>query len=169
MTEKERQDLITSLNQILADTAVLKQKVHAYHWTVRGLLFSQLHEFFMDIYEELEEAFDEIGEQVRILDEDPALQLSEYAGRSVIDEADPDANLSAVDMIQTLHDDNERIITVLKKAEEIANEADGAPDSQGATAEAVLDFIVERHRQHDEYRYLLRSHIEQFNEQPTTE
>ena len=159
MTQNERQNLVTSLNQLLADTAVFKQKVQAYHWTVRGLLFKELHEFFQEIYEEVEQAFDEIGEQVRVLDSDPNLQLSQYVRDSVIDEADPNGSPTAVEMIQTLHDDNERIIAVLKELERIANEAE---------AEAVLDFAVERHRQHDIYRYKLRSHIETNNDQPTT-
>lgn len=167
MTEQERQDLITSLNQLLADTAVFKQKVQAYHWNITGLLFGELHEQFGDIYEGLEEPYDEIAEQIRMLDEYPGVSLAGYVERSVIEEAS-NPPPSPVEMIRELYEDNERIIRVLRSIEKIASDASGE-QQELAAAEDVLDFAVERQRQHSTFRYKLRSYIEGADEQGPTQ
>lgn len=157
MTEQEKQDLVISLNQLLADTRVFQQKAHAYHWNVTGLLFKELHDQFQEIYEGLQEPIDEIGEQIRILNEYPDVSLQQYVNDSVIEEAS-NPPPSPVEMIRELHDDNERIINVLRKIEKIAKNVEDGPEM--ANGEDVLDFAVERHRQHNMFRYKLRSYLE---------
>jgi len=149
MTEQKKEDLVRSLNQLLADTAVFKQKAQAYHWNVTGLLFRVLHEQFGEIYENLEDPFDDIAEQIRILGDHPNVKLSTYAEDSVIEEPELPPP-SAVEMLRDLYEDNERIIAILEEIERIASE----------DAEDVLDFAVSRHRQHDMFRYKLHSYIE---------
>jgi starvation-inducible DNA-binding protein len=167
MTEQERQNLVQSLNQLLADTVVMKRKVQAYHWNVTGPLFHELHELFQDIYEDLEEGIDEIGEQIRILDEYPEVAPSVYAEQSVLEEpSNPPPQ--ALEMVQELYEDNERVRNIARALQATADEVEGQ-SSELADGEAVLDFAVERQREHDEFRYMLRSHIEQANGQETTE
>lgn len=158
MNNQDKQNLVQSLNQLLADTAVFKQKAQAYHWNVTGLLFGELHEQFGEIYEGLEEPFDDIAEQIRILGERPEVSLSGYAEGSFLEEPELPPP-STAEMLQNLYEDNERIIAVLKEIERISNEAEG---ENGAAAEDVLDFAVERHRQHDMYRFKLRSYIDDY-------
>ena len=167
MTQQERQEVVESLQQLLADTVMLKQKAHAYHWNVTGPLFHQLHELFQDIYEDLEEAIDEIGEQIRILDEYPQPALGDYVSQSVLEEAQ-NPPPPALEMVQELYEDNERVRNILQALQEVADRAEGQNENL-ATGEAVLDFAVERQRKHDEFRYMLRSHIEASGNQPTTQ
>jgi starvation-inducible DNA-binding protein len=167
MTQQERQEVVQSLQQLLADTVVFKQKVHAYHWNVTGPLFHELHELFQDVYEDLEDAIDEIGEQIRILDEYPQPALGDYVSQSVLEEAQ-NPPPSALEMVQELYEDNERVRNILRALQEAADRAEGQ-NEELATGEAVLDFAVERQREHDEFRYMLRSHIEASGNEPTTQ
>ena len=52
------QELINALKQYLANTIVYKSAAHGYHWNVEGPLFTQYHEFFKKIYEDVEETID---------------------------------------------------------------------------------------------------------------
>lgn len=61
-------DLIELLNKVLADTFALYLKTHSFHWNVEGPDFSEYHELFGGIYEELQGAIDPIAEHVRALD-----------------------------------------------------------------------------------------------------
>lgn len=61
-------DLIQLLNKVLADTFALYLKTQSFHWNVEGPDFSEYHELFGNIYEELQGAVDPIAEHVRALD-----------------------------------------------------------------------------------------------------
>lgn len=61
-------DLVELLNKVLADTFTLYLKTHSFHWNVEGPDFSEYHELFGNIYEELQGAVDPIAEHVRALD-----------------------------------------------------------------------------------------------------
>jgi starvation-inducible DNA-binding protein len=61
-------DLIQLLNKVLADTFALYLKTQSFHWNVEGPDFSEYHELFGKIYEELQGAVDPIAEHVRALD-----------------------------------------------------------------------------------------------------
>ena len=43
-------------------------KAHNFHWNVEGPQFYQFHEFFGDIYEEVQSSLDSTAEQIRTLD-----------------------------------------------------------------------------------------------------
>ena len=167
MTQQEKQEIVDSLNQLLADTVMFKQKAHAYHWNVTGPLFKQFHDLFQEIYEDLEVAIDEIGEQVRVLDEYPRVSLVQYEGQSVLEEPQ-NPPPSALEMVQELYEDNERVRNILRALQEVADRAEGQ-NGNLATAEAVLDFAIERQRKHDEFRYKLRSHLEESGTQTTVQ
>lgn len=57
-----------ALQVILADTFVFYFKVHTYHWNVEATNFSEMHEFFGDIYEDLYGTVDMWAEELRALD-----------------------------------------------------------------------------------------------------
>ena len=63
-------------------------KTHSAHFNVTGLLFPQLHELFKDQYEDLWEAHDLIGENIRKLDAFTPVGLSIYSKSSIIDDID---------------------------------------------------------------------------------
>ncbi len=65
------------LNRILADSLVFEQKMHHFHWTVRGPQFFQLHAKFEDLYDRWGELVDELAERVLQIGGRPVATLAE--------------------------------------------------------------------------------------------
>src|SRR5690349_2476548 len=65
--DNAREKIVEILNKRLCDEYVLYTKTRKYHWNVVGRRFSQLHEFFEEQYEILDEMVDEIAERARQL------------------------------------------------------------------------------------------------------
>ena len=67
ISEADRAKIVEGLKRVLADTYTLYLKTHNYHWNVTGPMFDTLHRMFMDQYNELWTAVDEIAERIRAL------------------------------------------------------------------------------------------------------
>src|SRR5918995_1193059 len=76
-----RKKLVETLNMRLCDEYVLYTKTRKYHWNVIGPRFHQLHEFFKEQYEALDEMVDEIAERARHLGGKSLGTLDEFAKR----------------------------------------------------------------------------------------
>ena len=61
-------ELITAVRLALGNTFFMYYKTHAYHWNIEGIEFSQYHDFFQGIYEDLYGAVDPTSENLRKLD-----------------------------------------------------------------------------------------------------
>ena len=53
LDKNQRAAVADALNGVLADTYVLYQKTHAFHWNVVGKQFGVLHAMFEDQYREM--------------------------------------------------------------------------------------------------------------------
>ncbi|MBC6989464.1 MULTISPECIES: Dps family protein [Hymenobacter] len=62
-----RQQSVTQLNQMLADTITLRDMYKKHHWQVVGPTFYQLHLLYDKHYEEQNELVDTIAERIQIL------------------------------------------------------------------------------------------------------
>ncbi|MDB6022704.1 MAG: Ferritin and Dps [Pedosphaera sp.] len=62
-----RQEIIQSLNQILADTMTLRDLYKKSHWQVSGPTFYQLHLLYDKHYEEQAGLVDELAERIQLL------------------------------------------------------------------------------------------------------
>ena len=62
------EELATAMKIVLANTYAMYFKAQGHHWNVEGKDFSQMHDFFSGIYEELIGAADTIAEEIRALD-----------------------------------------------------------------------------------------------------
>lgn len=61
--------ITNKLRNVLANELVFSIQMQSFHWNVRGMLFSQLHDFFGDLYEGSYGTVDRFAEYVRILGE----------------------------------------------------------------------------------------------------
>lgn len=64
---ESREQLITILNQRLADAADLRSQAKQAHWNVKGPNFIALHELFDKVSSELEPHVDDIAERITTL------------------------------------------------------------------------------------------------------
>jgi starvation-inducible DNA-binding protein len=77
-TEQKNEQLVRTLNQLLADYQIYYQNLRGFHWNLRGHLFFQLHDKFEELYREASETADEIAERVRALGATPLHTLEDY-------------------------------------------------------------------------------------------
>ena len=64
ISAKDRAAIADGLSRLLADNYSLYLKTHNFHWNVTGPMFQTLHVMFMEQYNELWIALDEIAEQI---------------------------------------------------------------------------------------------------------
>src|SRR3984957_277069 len=62
-----RQQMVTKLNQLLADSITLRDMYKKHHWQVAGPTFYQLHLLFDKHFEEQVEMVDAIAERIQLL------------------------------------------------------------------------------------------------------
>jgi starvation-inducible DNA-binding protein len=67
LSEKACRESVENLNQILADTMVLRDLYKKHHWQVSGPTFYQLHLLFDKHYDEQVELVDQIAERIQLL------------------------------------------------------------------------------------------------------
>ena len=148
--DDDRKKLVETLNMRLCDEYVLYTKTRKYHWNVIGPRFSQLHEFFEEQYEALDEMVDEIAERARQLGGKSLGTLDEFVRHSSINE-EPGQNPDAQTMISNLLKDHEMVIKTLRKN---ADEAEEHHDM------ATNDFFLGAVEKHEKMAWMLRAHLE---------
>lgn len=110
-----------ALRKVLADTFGMYFKAHAYHWNVVGPDFSQYHDFFGKLYEELFGAVDSIAEHIRAIDGMAPNNLSMLNNDSSLSDTNP---VVAMDMFNDLLVTNNLVLVSLMRAYQLADDAD---------------------------------------------
>ncbi len=139
-----------ALNGVLADTYVLYQKTHAYHWNVTGPQFPVLHAMFEAQYREMWAALDEIAERVRALGAFAPASGRAFASLATIESAE-ETPPKATAMIANLLGGHETLIRRAREALETAAEANDA---------ASEDLLTVRIQTHEKTAWMLRAMTE---------
>ena len=141
--------LADSLKTLLATEYAFVIKAQFFHWNVEGPDFSELHNFFGTIYDEVyDNSIDKTAEYIRTLDDyapgsfERFQELSQLPGQTKV----PRARL----MIEELLADNGRMIELLNRC---FGEAE-AENQQG-----IANFIAERIDAHGKHGWMLRSFL----------
>jgi starvation-inducible DNA-binding protein len=116
--------VIEELGKLLASNYTLYLKTQNFHWNVTGPFFQTLHLMFEDQYTALALSNDVIAERIRSLGAPAPATYREYASLSFIEE--PNTKLNAQDMVQSLVEDNQKIVdfskALIAKAAEVKDE-----------------------------------------------
>ena len=127
-------DLITSLRTLLANSVSVYFRAHGYHWNVKGINFSQYHDFFQEIYEDLYSSIDPTGEWLRKLNVDADYQLVDFVANRDIE--NPIVKpVNAIQMVKDLYTAIEALNESTESCLEVATEA----NEQG-----LINFLGER-------------------------
>ncbi len=147
LDDNARKSVADALNGVLADTYVLYQKTHAYHWNVTGPHFVSLHAMFEEHYREMWAALDELAERVRALGEFAPASGKAFLDLASIDsaEARPPA---AEQMIKTLLAGHEALVRRARQAISVAAQVDDA---------ASEDLLTQRIQIHEKTAWMLRA------------
>lgn len=132
----------------LANTFVLYFKAQSYHWNVEGMFFSQFHDFFGELYEEVYGAVDPMAEEIRALGVYAPRSLNEmYQYKTINDLSDAE---SVQDMLADLVNANATTIESLNKLFDLLSEE----KKQG-----FADFVAGRIDAHEKHGWMLRSFL----------
>jgi len=146
-----KSDMREDLKQLSADIVALKLNAQYCHFNVVGDSFMEYHQLFQDFYEELEEYFDLVGEQIRILDGTSLSSAREIAERTKLTEFSSEKDYTQEEMFESLVEDNNQVREDLSEYQSRADEENN---------EALLDVYVEINRTLDQYYYFLNSYLE---------
>jgi len=138
--------MIETSKQAMANTFVMYFKAQSYHWNVEGINFPQMHEFFGNLYEELQAAVDPFAEEIRALGEYAPRNLDEIFTLKTIDGNNVATTASA--MVADLLIANDQSITTLNK---LFGELDTAGE------QGFADFVAGRLDAHKKHGWMLRS------------
>ncbi|MGH7358387.1 MAG: Dps family protein [Candidatus Rokuibacteriota bacterium] len=110
----QREGVVGLLSTLLADEYVLYTKTRNYHWNVVGPQFNDLHKFFQDQYEVLDDVIDEVAERARTLGGHAIGTLAEFVQLTRLKEH-PTRYPEARQMVADLLGDHEAIIRTLRR------------------------------------------------------
>jgi len=84
LNSKDVQELIDSLNDLLANYQVFYQNVRGFHWNIRGNKFFELHAKFEELYNDLQIKIDEVAERILTLGGTPLHTFEDYIKTSKV-------------------------------------------------------------------------------------
>ena len=123
-------------------------KAHQFHWNVEGINFKQLHDLFGGIYEEVYASIDDFAEKVRAIGSYMPGSYTRFSHLSGI--SDEVEVLPVEQMMQTLHEDNEKMLVILKMAYDFAEQAG---------EHGLSNFLAERMDAHRKHGWMLRASL----------
>lgn len=140
-------ELISALKILQANVTVMYYKVHQFHWNVEGIEFTQYHEFFGDLYEDIYNSIDPIAENLRKLNEYAPFSLDELFKYKTLSEETHRVEL-LVDILNSLNAANEEVINSLNKVFALATKE----NEQG-----ICNFVADRIDTHKKHGWWLRA------------
>lgn len=144
----QRTGIVNALRQVVADSYALLGETHLCHWNVRGPGFFALHTAFEEQYTELFTAIDEIAERIRALGDFAPGGIRRLADMAGVNEVAEDA--SAEDMVAHLANVNEKLVSNLTKARDLAGD-------QGDNE--TEDLMIARIQIHEKHIWMLKSYL----------
>ncbi|MET4105274.1 starvation-inducible DNA-binding protein [Hymenobacter sp. UYP22] len=136
LDEKTRQQSVTNLNQLLADTITLRDLYKKHHWQVVGPTFYQLHLLYDKHYEEQSALVDTIAERIQILGGVAVAMAHDVAELTSIPRPPKDREEAPVQVGRLL----EAHQIILKNCHDFAKQADESGDD-GTNDLAVSDVM----------------------------
>ena len=145
-TEKAEQ-IMDALNTDLADAYVLYHQLHKHHWNVEGAEFLDVHVFLQEVYEDVEDAADELAERLQALGGVPNASMTTLAENATVEPEDEDV----YDIRTSLSNDLEMMGDIIESYRQHVELAEGLGDY--ATAQMLREQLetIEGHTHHVEH------------------
>jgi len=140
-------ELIAALKVLQANATVMYYKVHQFHWNVEGILFTQYHEFFGDLYEDIYNSIDPIAENQRKLGAYAPVSLDELFKFKTLKEETTKVELLA-DILASLIEANNEVLISLNNVFDLATKH----KKQG-----IANFVADRIDTHEKHGWWLRA------------
>jgi starvation-inducible DNA-binding protein len=138
-------ELQASLKIALANAFKMYFAAQQAHWNVEGPYFSQYHDFFGDIYTDVQSSIDDIAERIRITGAYAPSSLPMLLASSTIEDMPP-APASCRTLLIGLIAANQQMIASLNKAFEYA---------ELARDQGLMDYLAGRLDVHKKHGWML--------------
>lgn len=148
------QELILATRIALANSFVMYFKAQSYHWNVEGILFSQYHDFFGKVYQNVYESIDPLAEQIRALDSYAPISLVELYEHKTIKE-DSSRLVLVRDMLSSLQEANEETLASLNKVFDLASKE---------KVQGLADYVAGRIDEHSKLSWMIKSSIKRIED-----
>jgi starvation-inducible DNA-binding protein len=148
MPDNAKLKLANNVAMNLGNAVVFTFKAQGHHWNVEGEDFSQFHNFFGEIYEDVQDSIDPLAENLRKLDMKAPSNLIEFAQCSCITDSPSCDNVFM--MLEDLYTANNQFILSLNE---------GFKLSEAASEYGINDFYGGRIDMHKKWEWMLRSHL----------
>ena len=142
-------EVIEKLKIAFGTSFAFYMKAHNFHWNVEGPQFYMFHDFFGDIYEEVQSSLDITAEQIRTLGAYTPGSLNRLQDLSTVS-AEDRVELSPLTMVEILLADNE-------KTRDAFLATFAAAEKQNL--QGLMDHLAERIDAHNKHRWMLQSHL----------
>lgn len=143
-------DLTLALRRTLASNFALYLKTHMFHWNVECDNFTEYHEFWSDIYNDLFDQSDVLAEYIRQLGEYAPGSLTVYSQISSIN--DEEGYPSAEDMFKKFLIDNQTMITLYENLYHVA---------EAAHEHQISNYVADRLGAHKKHAWMVRSFLKE--------
>jgi len=147
LDREKAEQIIEALNTDLADAYVLYHQLHKHHWNVEGAEFLDIHVFLQEVYEDVEDAADELAERLQALGGVPHANMTTLAEHATVEPEDEDV----YDIRTSLSNDLEMMGDVIESYRDHIELAEGLGDH--ATAQILREQLetIEEHTHHIEH------------------
>jgi starvation-inducible DNA-binding protein len=142
-------DLVEKLSHLLSDVVTMRSVAQGYHWNVKGIEFTQMHELFQEIYEDIDSSVDPLAEQIRKLGYDSPYFLTDFVEMTCLGDM-PRLSGDPVQMLESLLNVNNSVNACILGAFQLAD----ACNEQG-----IADFLAGRDDMHKKWGWYLRSSL----------
>jgi starvation-inducible DNA-binding protein len=149
----ENTSLPEKLARLLGDSVTASLVAQGYHWNVKGINFSQFHDFFQDIYEDFNSAIDPLAENIKKLGAEAPYNINDLAALSDIQKLDTSVQ-GDENMVSSLLAVNLVLLNNTKDAFNLANEC----NEQG-----IADFLAGRIDMHQKWDWQLKATLDLSN------
>lgn len=140
-SNKPNDEIVTALQQQVANAFVLYLNYKHYHWQTFGPLFRDLHKLFDEFATEVYGTIDVLAERVRMIGQNPVSRLEEFQETASLKSA-----AKSVDMQQMVKEADTNAILVIKEMREAIKTANENDDP--GTADVLTQF-VQIHEKHE--------------------
>lgn len=144
----DKETYIAALKATFASEFSFYLKAHGFHWNVEGQDFSQYHNLFATIYEEVYGSLDTFAEELRALDTYVPASLSSLSAITKV--SDENAILDLRTMAMQLYTDSEQLAALFADCFDLAemNHDHG-----------LSNFLADRQDAHKKHCWMLRSSL----------
>ena len=132
-------NVVSALQQLLADFQVYYTNLRGFHWEIKGRGFFVLHEKFENMYDDAAAKIDEIAERILMLGGTPENKFSEYLKVARIAEVSGVSRSS--EAVEHILNTYKHFIAEERKLIDLANEANDA-----VTADLLTGYLKEQEK-----------------------